>query len=91
MIDCMLTTCLIKQVFADGGVDRRERVVEHERRRARVNGASERNALLLAAAEIDSLLANLGRVAGWKDGKIGRQRARADNAVITLGVKRATV
>ncbi len=91
MIDCMLTACLIKQVFADGGVDRRERIVEHERRRARVDGARECNALLLAAGQVDTLLANLGRVAGGQNGKVGSQRARADDACVALGVKRATV
>jgi hypothetical protein len=57
---------ILKDVAADMHVDGRQRVVQDVDVRVGVRRARDGDALLLAAAQIDALLADLRAVAGWQ-------------------------
>jgi hypothetical protein len=69
-------------VLADVRVDGRQRIVEQHDRLLAVRGARNRNALLLAARQVDAALADLGLVAGGEQREIGPQTARVEHAVV---------
>mmetsp|Transcript_15581 Transcript_15581/g.24246 ORF Transcript_15581/g.24246 Transcript_15581/m.24246 type:complete len:1269 (+) Transcript_15581:1003-4809(+) len=79
---------LVEQVPPDVGVHRRERVVEHVEVGVGVGGPGEGHALLLAAAEVDALLADLGGVARGQHGQVRAQRAGRQHLVVPLPVER---
>lgn len=59
--------------LADVGVDGRQRIVEEDERLGAVGGARQRDALLLAARQVDALLADLGAVARRQQANVGRE------------------
>ena len=73
---------VLEDGLADLGVKRAQRVVEQHDVRAAVGGARDGHALLLAPAEVDSALADLGRVACRQDGQVGAQRARIKHGLV---------
>ncbi len=62
---------VVEERLADMRIDGRERVVEADNVSVVVEGTGNVDSLLLATTEVDTLLANLGEIAGWQDGKIG--------------------
>lgn len=64
------TKYLIKDVFSNMRVKRRDWVIHDENIRALVNSTSKCNSSLLTTREIDTLLTNLSLVTSWHDSKI---------------------
>ena len=80
--------------LADLGVERRERVVKEVDVRAAVGRARDGDALLLAAAEVDAALADLGLIACGQDADVARELAGVDDlrvgrVALGLGLARA--
>jgi hypothetical protein len=72
-------TDLFKDVLSDVGVDRRQRVVEQVEVGVVVDCPGQADALLLAAGQVDPLLADLRLVPAGQDVQVGLERARFDD------------
>ena len=68
------------------GVHRAQRVIQQVNVLVGIDGASQANALLLPARQIDALLADLGRVAARHDVEVDDQGAGVDDLGVELVV-----
>ena len=73
---------LLEDVLPDVGVDGREGVVEQVDLGVVVHRPRQAHPLLLPAAQVDPLLADLGPVAAGQHLQVGAERARVDGGVV---------
>ena len=87
---CATRQQFVKDVFANRGVDRRQRIVEQHKIARLVSGTSQRNTLFLTAGKRDAFLADLAELAAFQLFQIGLERSGVHNVIPASFVVRTT-